>query len=252
VTGFNRMTESLVESRERLRRAERIAAWREVARRVAHEIKNSLAPIQISVDNVARSLHTGRGDLPALVDESAITVRGEVEALTRLVNAFNEMAILPDPEPAPHRLEETWERAAAPFRDTIELAAEGLEGIPALLYDGDQVRRALHNLLLNAQEAGARRVWAVARPAARGWELEIRDDGPGIAPGDLERVFEPYFTRKLEGTGLGLAIVYKICSDHGWSVAARSPVDTPPAPAPGHGTAFVIGIPARAAAPRLA
>jgi signal transduction histidine kinase len=246
VQAFNGMAESLAASRERLRRAERIAAWREVARRVAHEIKNSLAPIQISVDNVARSLHTGRGDLPALVDESASTVRGEVEALTRLVNAFNEMARLPDPEPAPARIAETWERASTPFRDSLRLDARGLDAVPELLYDGDQVRRALHNLVLNAQEAGATRVSLEARALPKGgWELAMVDDGPGVAAADHERIFEPYFTRKPEGTGLGLAIVYKICTDHGWSVRVRSPVDTT-APANRPGTAFVIGVPARA------
>ena len=249
VASFNLMAGSLAESRERLRRAERIAAWREVARRVAHEIKNALAPIQISVENVARSLHTGHGDLPSLVDESAATVRSEVEGLTRLVNAFNEMARLPDPEPAPHRLAETWERAAAPFRDSLQLEADGLEGVPVLQYDDDQVRRALHNLFLNAQDAGARRVQTRARGGARGWELEVADDGAGVPAEDQGRLFEPYFTRKIAGTGLGLAIVYKICSDHGWAVTVRSPVDTQPLAPAGPGTAFIIGIPARAAAP---
>jgi signal transduction histidine kinase len=257
VAAFNRMAESLAESRERLRRAERIAAWREVARRVAHEIKNALAPIQIAVDSVAHSLHTGKGDLGTLVDDSASTVRSEVEALTRLVNAFNEMARLPDPEPQPRRLADTWARAAAASRDTLTIESRGLEALPVLLYDEDQVRQALHNLLINAYEAGARRVACQARAGPRGWEVVIADDGPGIAAEDLDRVFEPYFTRKRQGTGLGLAIVYKICTDHGWTVAVRSPAGAA-APATGAdaaataarpGTAFVIGIPARAAAP---
>jgi signal transduction histidine kinase len=248
VTSFNRMAESLAESRERLRRAERIAAWREVARRVAHEIKNSLAPIQISVENVARSFHTGRGDLRALVDEGAATVRDEVEALTRLVNAFNEMARLPEPEPQPHRLAETWERAASAFRDQMTCESVGLETLPLLLYDEDQVRRALHNLILNAQEAGAGRVRAEASAAPRGFQIVLTDDGPGVPPGDVARLFEPYFTRKAEGTGLGLAIVYKICTDHGWTVAARSPAGHG-MPTDRPGTAFMLGIPAKSAAP---
>lgn len=248
VASFNRMAESLAESRERLRRVERIDAWREVARRVAHEIKNALAPIQLSVDNVARSMHTGRGDLARLVDESATTVRGEVEALTRLVNAFNEMARLPDPELAPHRLHDTWTRAAAPFQDRLTLADEGLEALPVLLYDDDQMRRTLHNLLRNAAEAGAKHARLTAAPAVRGFRLTLRDDGPGIAPADLEHLFEPYFTRKEGGTGLGLAIVYKICADHGWTVTAASPAD-PSAAEGSRGAVFTLGIPAQSIAP---
>ena len=131
----------------------------------------------------------------------------------------------------------------------MQLDAAGLEAVPELQYDEDQVRRALHNLVLNAQEAGARQVRANARAIGRGWALEVADDGAGVPAEDQTRLFEPYFTRKIEGTGLGLAIVYKICSDHGWAVTVRSPVDTQPVPPAGPGTAFIIGIPARAAAP---
>jgi nitrogen fixation/metabolism regulation signal transduction histidine kinase len=255
------MNDSLSESRERLRRAERISAWREVAQRVAHEIRNALSPIQISVDSVARSMHTGRGDLKTLVDESAATVRTEVEALTRLVNSFNEMARLPDPELSPRSLVETWERAAAPVRDRLVVEGIGLETLPRMLHDPDQVRRAFHNLLLNAQEAGATRVRLESVSTPRGYRLVLADDGPGVPAGDLENVFEPYFTRKPHGTGLGLAIVYKICTDHGWTVVVRSPAEpaagggTAPSESvlvPGApsrpGTAFVIGIPPRSAA----
>ena len=248
VAGFNQMAESLAESRERLRRVERLAAWREVARRVAHEIKNALAPIQLSVDNVARSMHTGRGDLVRLVDESAATVRVEVEALTRLVNAFNEMARLPDPELGTHRLHDTWARAAAPFRDRLQVASTGLEALPPLLYDEDQMRRALHNLLRNAAEAGAKNVLCSALPGVRGFRVTLRDDGSGIAPADLEHLFEPYFTRKEGGTGLGLAIVFKICADHGWTVTAVSPAD-PNAAEGSRGAAFTLGIPPQSIAP---
>jgi nitrogen fixation/metabolism regulation signal transduction histidine kinase len=248
VRTFNRMADNLAESRERLRRAERISAWREVARHVAHEIKNALSPIQISVESVARSLHTGRGDLAKLVDESAATVRSEVDALTKLVNAFDGMAQLPEPELQPNRLLDSWERTGVTFRESLLLEEAGLSDIPALLYDAGQIRQVLHNLLRNAQEAGASRVRIEAATTGRGgWQLVLADDGPGIASEDLAQVFEPYFTRKAEGTGLGLAIVYKICTDHGWTVSVRSPARAD-APVERPGTAFVIGIPARAAA----
>ncbi len=244
VRGFNHMAESLAESRERLRRVERIAAWRDVARRIAHEIKNALAPIQLSVESVARSVHTGRGNLETLVDESVTMVRGEVEGLRRLVNSFNEFARLPEPEMAPHRLEETWERVAAAFEPPPQLESQGLESLPTLRYDEDQIRRALHNLVRNAAEAGAERVLLSAGRVPTGFELRLHDDGPGIPAEDLPQVFEPYFTRKSEGTGLGLAIVYKICTDHGWTVSVQSPLGSQ---ADGRrGTAFTIRIPASA------
>jgi signal transduction histidine kinase len=145
-------------------------------------------------------------------------------------------------------LHETWERAVVPFRDRLQVEAEGLDALPPLLYDEDQVRRALHNLLRNAAEAGAGRVRCTALPAVRGFRVLLRDDGPGIASEDLEHLFEPYFTRKEGGTGLGLAIVFKICADHGWTVTATSPAD-PPATGGARGAAFTIGIPPHSIAP---
>lgn len=245
VSGFNRMAASLAESRERLRHVERIAAWREVARRVAHEIKNALAPIQLSVESVARSVHTGRGNLATLVDESVTMVRGEVEGLRRLVNSFNEFARLPEPELAAYRLHKTWQLVAAAFEPPPVLEAQGVEELPVLLYDDDQIRRALHNLVRNAKEAGASRVVLRASPVPTGFELQLEDDGPGIPPEDLPQVFEPYFTRKSEGTGLGLAIVYKICTDHGWTVSVQSGPSSPDDHS--RGTTFTIRVPASAA-----
>ncbi|UCE03610.1 MAG: HAMP domain-containing protein [Candidatus Latescibacterota bacterium] len=246
VTRFNEMADSLADSRDRLRSAERIAAWRDVARRIAHEIKNALAPIQLSVESVARSVHTGRGDLEKLVEESVTMVRGEVEGLKRLVNSFNEFARLPEPDAHPHRMRETWDRAAAAFDGKLQIVSMGLDDIPVLRYDEDQIRRAMHNLVLNAQEAGAEHVSLEAGATDTGFELRLRDDGPGIAAQDLEHVFEPYFTRKSEGTGLGLAIVYKICTDHGWSVSVQAPAN-PEAPPQRSGSVFTIRIPADAA-----
>jgi signal transduction histidine kinase len=246
VTRFNQMADSLADSRDRLRSAERIAAWRDVARRIAHEIKNALAPIQLSVESVARSVHTGRGDLEKLVEESVTMVRGEVEGLKRLVNSFNEFARLPEPDVHPHRMRETWDRAAVAFDGKLQIVSTGLDDIPVLSYDEDQIRRAMHNLVLNAQEAGAEHVSLEAGATDTGFELRLRDDGPGIAAQDLEHVFEPYFTRKSEGTGLGLAIVYKICADHGWSVSVQAPAN-PEAPPQRSGSVFTIRIPADAA-----
>jgi signal transduction histidine kinase len=245
VQSFNQMTSSLAESRERLRHAERIAAWRDVARRIAHEIKNALVPIQLSIESVARSVHTGRGDLASLADESVSTVRAEIDGLTRLVNSFNEVARLPDPDPAPNQLHETWERAVNSMNEELSVHEDGLEALPTLRYDEDQIRRAFHNLALNAQQAGAKRLDCRAIQSPQGVRLEITDDGPGIPAEDLPHIFDPYFTRKEEGTGLGLAIVYKIVVDHGWTVNVVSPTSSNGAAI---GSRFTIDIPAQPAA----
>jgi signal transduction histidine kinase len=143
-------------------------------------------------------------------------------------------------------MRETWDRAAVAFDGKLQIVSTGLDDIPVLSYDEDQIRRAMHNLVLNAQEAGAEHVSLEAGATDTGFELRLRDDGPGIAAQDLEHVFEPYFTRKSEGTGLGLAIVYKICADHGWSVSVQAPAN-PEAPPQRSGSVFTIRIPADAA-----
>ena len=240
VHSFNQMTSSLAESRERLRHAERIAAWREVARRIAHEIKNALVPIQLSIESVARSVHTGRGDLASLADESVSTVRAEIDGLTRLVNSFNEVARLPDPDPAPNQLHETWERAVNSMNKDLAVHEVGLEALPTLHYDEDQIRRAFHTLALNALQAGAQHLDCQATQSPQAVRLEISDDGSGIPAEDLPHIFDPYFTRKAEGTGLGLAIVYKIVVDHGWNVHVQSPTGSNGAAS---GSCFTIDIP---------
>ena len=244
VQSFNQMTSSLAESRERLRHAERIAAWRDVARRIAHEIKNALVPIQLSIENVARSVHTGRGDLASLADESVSTVRVEIDGLTRLVNSFSEVARLPDPEPTPNQLHETWERAVNSMNEELEVHEVGLEALPTLRYDDDQIRRAFHNLARNAQEAGAKHLDLKASTSVSGIKLEVSDDGHGISSEDLPHIFDPYFTRKEHGTGLGLAIVYKIIIDHGWKVSVAPATGSNGTP---QGTRFTIDIPTQPA-----
>ena len=171
---------------------------------------------------MARSVHTGRGDLESLANESVSTVRGEIDGLTRLVNSFSEVARMPDPELAPNRLHETWERAVSPFSDQMQLREEGLRQLPELRYDDDQIRRSFHNLARNALEAGAGRLDLVASQTAERIQLELVDDGPGIPAEDLPLVFEPYYTRNENGTGQGLAIVYTHNVDHGWRVHVSS------------------------------
>jgi signal transduction histidine kinase len=131
------------------------------------------------------------------------------------------------------------------MNEELSVHEDGLEALPTLRYDEDQIRRAFHNLALNAQQAGAKRLDCRAIQSPQGVRLEITDDGPGIPAEDLPHIFDPYFTRKEEGTGLGLAIVYKIVVDHGWTVNVVSPTSSNGAAI---GSRFTIDIPAQPAA----
>jgi nitrogen fixation/metabolism regulation signal transduction histidine kinase len=252
---FNAMTADLRASRERAVQAERVAAWREMARRLAHELKNPLFPIQLSIETLRRNLeqqssHAATPGPPredsaafaALFRESSETILEALRSLRRIVDEFAEFARMPRPEPRPTDVNAVVEKVLALHRAgagavSIETAlAAGLPTIPA---DPDLLARALGNLVANALEAmpqgGALRVRTAAIDGAV--RVEVEDTGPGITEEQRTRLFVPYFTTKKGGTGLGLAIVQGIVSDHGGRVLVQS--------APGAGTTFTLILPAR-------
>jgi signal transduction histidine kinase len=241
VRAFNEMTADLAQSRARLAQAERIAAWREVARRLAHEIKNPLTPIAMSVETLRDALERGRPDFPEIFEEGTRAISDEVRRLKKIVDEFSRFARLPAPERAPVAPEELVAAALALFPAPppgVALVREVAPGLPAVLADRDQVLQVLLNLVRNALDALAAGGGTLAVRAARaggGVAFTVRDGGPGIAPGDLERVFEPYFTTKEGGTGLGLAIARRIAEEHGGTLEVES--------APGAGAAFTLTLP---------
>jgi len=208
--------------------AERTQAWGEVARRLAHEIKNPLTPIQLSAERLQRKLEgkLAEGDA-AILGKSVRTIVDQVDAMKRLVNEFRDYARLPAAELKPLDLN-------ALIGDVLALyGAEGSGGAdiqreldpqcPLIPGDAQQLRQVVHNLLQNAQDAcetmpaRAPRVvirteWNAQRQRVR---LTVLDSGPGFEPHILQRAFEPYVTTKTKGTGLGLAVVKKIADDHG-------------------------------------
>jgi signal transduction histidine kinase len=224
VRSFRRMTDDLAESRRELVRAERLAAWREIAQRMAHEIKNALSPIQISVETIQRSHNAGHPDLPRIVDESVEAVRHEVRGLRNLVNEFSQFARMPDLDVSDQPLNPPVERAAVlhanntrDVRVVTQLAAD----LPDVGIDADALARAVGNLVLNAVEAtapGGRVTVSTAPTESGGVEITVDDEGPGVPPAERDRIFEPYYTTKPSGTGLGLAMVWKIVSEHGGRV----------------------------------
>jgi two-component system nitrogen regulation sensor histidine kinase NtrY len=209
-----------------LAKVERMEAWREVARRIAHEIKNPLTPIQLSAERLRRQLSMHSEADARLLDECTHAIIGEVEDLKRLVNEFSAFARMPHLNPIPGDLnsfaEETFNNFRGAFpavQFTLTLTPE----LPAVAIDREALKRALVNLLDNAV-AAATSVRQIGEPPAVSLateldtsgivKLEVVDNGPGIDPRLRPRIFEPYFSTKKGGTGLGLAIVAAIVTDH--------------------------------------
>ncbi len=220
--------------------AQRSAAWGEVARRLAHEIKNPLTPIQLSAERLQRKLADHLNDTDrALLDRATSTIVNQVEAMKTMVNEFRDYARTPPPQLGAIDLPVLLEEVLALYENSAvspRLTFTGPSPFPAVRADANQLRQILHNLLKNSLDAleaqtrdGDNSAAHDASPPALNLELgldatgtraqlHIRDNGPGFAPAILARAFEPYITTKSKGTGLGLAIVKKIIDDHGGEI----------------------------------
>ncbi|MFN7958356.1 MAG: ATP-binding protein [Holophagaceae bacterium] len=210
---------AVLEDLSLLAQAEKRAAWQEVARRMAHEVKNPLTPIQLTAQRLLRKHREGRLDAAA-VQEGAETILAEVASLSRLVDSFSRFARLPVPQFSPCDPAELLRQVAALYgpnhpeiRWELTLPGEPLSA----LWDGDMVKRALINFVDNAVAAvdGKGLVRLSLRAEGASLRYEVADDGAGVPEADRERLFEPYFSTKRKGTGLGLAIVRRIAQDHG-------------------------------------
>jgi two-component system nitrogen regulation sensor histidine kinase NtrY len=251
---FNVMVRDIREGRDRIEYLQRIGAWQEFARRLAHEIKNPLTPIQLAVQQVER---TYKGDDPRYkrtVQDAAAIVEEEIATLRRLVSEFSEFARLPvaaleDADLGTFTRESLRGVDLAALKlseegDTPELSIEVADAPMPVRIDAQMLRRALDNLLRNAVHAvvasapeGGASVIVAARTDDESAVLEVRDNGPGIDPDLRARVFDPYYTTKGEGTGLGLAIVKKVVLEHGGSIECGE--------APEGGAAFRLRLPVR-------
>jgi nitrogen fixation/metabolism regulation signal transduction histidine kinase len=241
VRAFNAMTQDLASNRLRLAQAERVAAWREVARRLAHEIKNPLTPIAMSVETLRDALAAGRRDFPEIFDEGTRAIGEEVRRLKRIVDEFSRFARLPAPERAAVAPEELVGAVLALYPSAppgVSVERRIAPGLPAVSADRDQVLQLLLNLLRNALDAMPEGgpLLLEARAEGAGVALSVKDGGAGISAEDLPHVFEPYFTKKEGGTGLGLAIAHRIAEEHGGRLTVES--------TPGQGATFTLWLPA--------
>ena len=233
---FNQMTGDLKAFQERTRYLEQMAAWQEIARRLAHEIKNPLTPIQLTIQEMVDQYQGEDEGYRQLLSECHEIISEEIHNLRRLVREFSDFGRLPELELQSLSLNKLISEMLAlyPHADLhLELAAN----LPFLDLDADRMRRVLINLIENALQAGGETCRIGIRTTAAPGEvlLEIRDSGPGMEEAVLQRIFEPYFTTKGSGTGLGLAITRKMVEEHGGRISVSS--------TPGKGTCFEIVLP---------
>jgi len=245
---FNHMTQQLVEQRERLVQTERVAAWRELARRLAHELKNPLFPLQLTLENLIKARSMPGADFDEIFRESTETLTTEIANLKNIVGRFSDFSKMPKPQledvdvaDVLRKISALYEPALKQHQPPIELECRIGEEPLRVSADPELLHRALSNLVLNAMDAmpdgGALTIGAALKNELV--ELRICDTGTGMTAEERDRLFTPYYTTKQHGTGLGLAIVQSVISDHNGTIRVESTA--------GCGTTFVVELPSVAA-----
>ncbi len=253
-TAFNDMTRTLATQKEKLLQTERVAAWRELARRLAHELRNPLFPMQITLENMQRAKQLETKQFLEVFNESTATLRTELANLNSIVRRFSDFSTMPTPQFAKVNVNEALRSAVRLFeaqfnavgKPTITTEVFLTEPLPEIDADADLLHRAFQNLVLNALAAmpagGTLTLRTFERD--RNIRIEVADTGKGLTPEECSRLFTPYYTTKQQGTGLGLAIVQSVVSDHHGTISVSSDE--------GRGTSFKIDLPQRQSGVRTA
>ena len=233
---FNHMTGELRQQRDHLVQAERVAAWRELARRLAHELKNPLFPLQVTVENLirARAVHpiSETGEFEEVFQESTATLLAELSNLNRIIGRFSEFSKMPQPQRQEVDVNEIVHgvlrlhqaQFKAPGKPEIVTTLDLNSQLPRISADPDLLHKALSNLVLNAIDAmpSGGSLKLSTRSVEGGVEIDVADSGSGLTKEECQRLFTPYYTTKQYGTGLGLAIVQSVVSDHGGDIRVES------------------------------
>jgi two-component system, NtrC family, nitrogen regulation sensor histidine kinase NtrY len=240
---FNRMTADLSQQKERTVQAERVAAWRELARRLAHELKNPLFPLQVTVENLVRARQKSPEIFDEVFQEGTATLLAEITNLKNIIGRFSEFSRMPQPQRRPTQMNDVVRSVLRVFsaqlqkQNQIAVRTELAEALPEISADPELLQRALQNLVLNAIDAMPQGGMLTIETKAVGDHVEIRvsDTGSGLTEEECSRLFTPYYTTKQHGTGLGLAIVQSVVSDHGGKISVESTKEK--------GTTFRIELP---------
>jgi two-component system nitrogen regulation sensor histidine kinase NtrY len=251
---FNDMTRTLASQRDRLLQTERVAAWRELARRLAHELRNPLFPLQITVENLQRAKQLDAKQFLEVFNESTATLKVELANLNAIVGRFSDFSKMQAPAFTRMDVNEALRNIIRLFEPQFNvvgkptIAAEYFltEPLPEIDADPVLLHRAFQNLVLNALDVMPAGGTLTLRTSERGANvlIEISDSGAGLTSEQCARLFTPYYTTKQQGTGLGLAIVQSIVSDHHGTISVSSEE--------GHGTTFRIELPKRQAGAEVA
>lgn len=242
---FNRMTTELLAQKERLVQTERVAAWRELARRLAHELKNPLFPLQLTVENLIRARTQSPEMFDEIFQESSRTLLAEISNLKGIIGRFSEFSKMPQPQIQSVQVNEIVSAVAqlfqaqfqAPGRAAIACKLELDPNVEPIGADSELLHRAISNLVLNAMDAmpdGGTLTLRTRRDDGK-VTIAVSDTGTGLTREECERIFTPYYTSKQHGTGLGLAIVQSVVSDHGGRISVQSQA--------GRGTTFLVELP---------
>jgi two-component system nitrogen regulation sensor histidine kinase NtrY len=242
---FNDMTRTLATQRERLLQTERVAAWRELARRLAHELRNPLFPLQITVENLQRARQLDAKQFLEVFNESTATLKTELANLNSIVGRFSDFSKMPAPQFAKVDVNEALRNIIRLFEPQFNVVGKPIitpeysltEPLPEIDADAVLLHRAFQNLVLNAVDAMPAGGTLTVRTAMHNSNvrIEISDSGNGLTAEECSRLFTPYYTTKHHGTGLGLAIVQSVISDHHGTIRVSSEE--------GHGTTFHIDLP---------
>jgi len=242
---FNHMTSELTEQREKLVQTERVAAWRELARRLAHELKNPLFPLQLTVENLIRAREQSPQMFEEIFKESSSTLLAEIANLKAIISRFSEFSRMPQPQFQRVQLNDIARNVLrlfqaqfeSPGRPPLQCKLELHESLPTVAADPELLHRAISNLVLNAMDAMPNGGTLTLRSMTSSDRviLEVADTGGGLTSEECERLFTPYYTSKAHGTGLGLAIVQSVVTDHDGRISVHSQ--------PGQGTVFRMELP---------
>jgi signal transduction histidine kinase len=248
-TAFNDMTRTLAAQKERLVQTERVAAWRELARRLAHELRNPLFPMQITIENLQKARKLDAKQFLEVFQESTATLKAELANLNTIVSRFSDFSKMPAPQFVRVNVNEVLRNAVRLFepqfnavgKPTITPELFLTEPLPDIDADPDLLHRAFQNLVLNALDAMPAGGTLTLRTSERDGNvrIEVADTGKGLTPEECSRLFTPYYTTKQLGTGLGLAIVQSVVSDHHGTISVTSEQ--------GRSTTFRIDLPQRQA-----